>query len=52
MKEEQKKIINQALKSNALRYVLIGFGAVALIYVSGIVMQVLGKTIHSYNYMN
>jgi|AP45_3_1055517.scaffolds.fasta_scaffold07078_2 bacteriorhodopsin len=48
----QNQLINDLLQSSTVKYVLYGIGAIALIYVSGIVMKVVGNTANSYKFMS
>jgi bacteriorhodopsin len=46
----QNQLINDLLQSSTVKYVLYGIGAIALIYVSGIVMKVEKQDLSSKNY--
>jgi hypothetical protein len=48
----KKQAINDLLQSNTVKYVLYGVVAIALIYVGGIVMKVVGNTANSYKFMS
>jgi bacteriorhodopsin len=48
----QNQLINDLLQSNTVKYVLYGIGGIALIYVGGIVMKVVGNTAISYKFMS
>ena len=47
----QKQAIKEVISSDYVKYALYGVGAVIAIYLSGIVMKVIGNTTHSYKYM-
>jgi len=51
-KNHQMELFDSILKSKTIKYVLYGIGAIGLIYVSGIVMRVVGNTTNSYKFMN
>ena len=51
-KDYQMEFFDSNLKSNPIKYVLYDIGTIALIYVSGIVMKVIGNTAQSYKFMN
>jgi|TARA_B110000908_G_scaffold163706_1_gene210671 bacteriorhodopsin len=51
-KNHQMELFDSILKSKTIKYVLYGIGAIALIYVSGIVMKVVGSTANSYKFMS
>jgi hypothetical protein len=51
-KIEQKELINDILKNKFVKYALYGIVLVGGLYVSGIVMKVVGNTAQSYRFMN
>jgi hypothetical protein len=51
-KDYQMEFFDSILKSNPIKYVLYDIGTIALIYVSGIVMRVVGNTANSYRFMS
>ena len=51
-KIDQNELINDILKNKFVKYTLYGIVLVGGLYVSGIVMRVIGNTAQSYNYMN
>ncbi len=48
----QKQAVKEILSSDYVRFTLYGVGAIALVYVSGIIMKVVGNTANSYNFMS
>jgi hypothetical protein len=48
----KNELVKDLLKSKAIKFTLYGAGAIAVIYLSGIVMRVLGKTAQSYKFMS
>ena len=48
----QKQAVKEILSSDYVKYTLYGLGAIAIIYVSGIIMKVIGNTANSYNFMS
>ena len=46
------ELFDSILKSKTIKYVLYGISAIGLIYVSGIVMRVVGNTTNSYKFMS
>jgi hypothetical protein len=51
-KDYQMELFDSILKSKPIKYVLYGISAIALIYVGGIVMKVVGNTANSYKFMS
>ena len=48
----QKQAVKEILSSDYVKYTLYGLGAIAIIYVSGIIMKVIGNTANSYKFMS
>jgi hypothetical protein len=48
----QKQAVKEILSSDYMKYTLYGLGAIAIIYVSGIIMKVIGNTANSYKFMS
>jgi len=51
-KINQNELINDILKNKFIKYTLYGIVFVGGLYVSGIVMRVIGNTAQSYKFMN
>ena len=51
-KDYQMELFDSILESKPIKYVLYGIGAIAILYVSGIVMKVVGSTANSYKFMS
>ena len=51
-KVDQKELINDIFKNKFVKYALYGIVLVGGLYVSGIVMKVIGNTAQSYRFMN
>ena len=51
-KINQNELIDDILKNNFIKYALYGIVLVGGLYVSGIVMKVIGNTAQSYKFMN
>ena len=51
-KINQNELINDILKNKLIKYTLYGIVFVGGLYVSGIVMRVIGNTAQSYKFMN
>ncbi|MDC3306214.1 hypothetical protein OAV36_04730 [Flavobacteriales bacterium] len=51
-KIDQKELIDDIFKNKFVKYALYGIVLVAGLYVSGIVMRVIGNTAESYKFMN
>jgi hypothetical protein len=48
----QKQAVKEILSSDYVKYALYGVGAITIIYLSGIVMKVVGNTANSYKFMS
>ena len=51
-KKNQNEMINDIYKNKFVKYALYGIVLVGGLYVSGIVMRVIGNTAQSYKFMN
>ena len=51
-KKNQNELINDIFKNMFVKYALYGIVLVGGLYVSGIVMKVIGNTAQSYKFMN
>ena len=51
-KKNQNELIKDVLKNKFVKYALYGIVLVGGLYVSGIVMRVIGNTAQSYKFMN
>ena len=51
-KKNQNELINDIFKNMFVKYALYGIVLVGGLYVSGIVMRVIGNTAQSYKFMN
>ena len=47
----QRQAIDEVFSSDYVKYALYSVGAVIAIFLSGIIMKVVGNTTHSYKYM-